>query len=157
MIVTINTDASFHPKYKVGAYAFWIVCDKGRIQRSGPLRMADNSLEAELKAIANAVHTLRCSDIRGIHKIIINCDCVKAFCRVSITNPDPVGRHIATMLNEIKSANGVKGKKKKIHEFRHVKAHVKQIEDARTWVNDWCDTEAKKQLWIKIKAENKLE
>jgi len=61
------------------------------------------------------------------------------------------------MLNEIKSANGVKGKKKKIHEFRHVKAHVKQIEDARTWVNDWCDTEAKKQLWIKIKAENKLE
>lgn len=25
--ITINTDASFHPKYKVGGFAFYIVCD----------------------------------------------------------------------------------------------------------------------------------
>lgn len=36
-------------------------------------------------------------------------------------------------------------KNKAIIEFRHVKAHT-GINDKRSYVNDWCDLEAKKQL-----------
>lgn len=38
MLVTINTDASFHPKYKVGAFAFWVVSNQFKITKSGYLK-----------------------------------------------------------------------------------------------------------------------
>src|SRR5690554_1870512 len=74
MWVTINTDASYHPIHKVGAYAFWIVSNQGRIMKSGPLREARNSCDAEAKCIANALHTLLKSDWVGVTRVLINTD-----------------------------------------------------------------------------------
>ena len=70
MIVTINTDASFHPEYSIGAYAFWIVCNQGKIVRSGELKKAENSTDAEIRCIANALHCLKRSHFTGISKIV---------------------------------------------------------------------------------------
>ena len=47
MIVTINTDASFSIQQKVGGYAFYIVCNRGKILKSGQIKEAE---EAEKKA-----------------------------------------------------------------------------------------------------------
>ena len=39
-------------------------------------------------------------------------------------------------------------------EFRHVKAHS-GINDSRSYVNEWCDAEAKKQMWSKVNSIKK--
>lgn len=48
-----------------------------------------------------------------------------------------------------KLKNTCKTKKNKF-KYRHVKAHT-SIKDSRTWVNNWCDKEAKK--WMKVERE----
>jgi len=75
MTITINTDASYHPVHKVGAFAFWMVCSEGRIVHSGPLKSVQNSQDAELQCIANALHTLWKSTFANIEHIYINTDC----------------------------------------------------------------------------------
>lgn len=153
MIVTINTDASFHHSERVAAYAFWITCDKGRIQKSGVLRSgAVNPTDAEIKSIANALHTLAENMIIGVHKVIINTDCMNA-----VEGINSKGKY-SKPYKDLESSNKCRhiiGKLKGIYgpgliiDFRHVKAHT-HTDTSRNWVNDWCDKEAKRHLWSKI-------
>lgn len=39
-------------------------------------------------------------------------------------------------------------------EFRHVKAHS-GVDDSRSFVNEWCDTNAKREMWSKVNRKLK--
>lgn len=142
MLVTINTDASYHPKHKVGAYAFWIVSNKGKIMNCGPLKEALNPQDCETKCIANALHTLLHSQWDGITRIVINTDSdssIKSIKRKS----KGVNSYCYKLLIQIRKKNGIYGKP--IHEFRSIKSHS-GTDEKRKWVNDWCDRMAKEQM-----------
>lgn len=121
MNITINTDASFCPKTKVGGYAFWITSDLGRIKHSNIFNgVLNNPSEAEMKCIINAVYFLSKKIDIANHNIIVNTDCTSAIKALRIRFP-------------------------KIS-FRHVKGHQKGSLDKRSFVNNWCDAAAKERL-----------
>lgn len=150
MIVTINTDASFSPTHKIGTYAFWIVCNEGKIAKSGVLKKSLTRPEqAEFKCILNALHVVVNSNLKGVTKIIINTDCLNVI-HLANKNKKAIqkyrlaswGNHLVSEMNRLMRTRGWV---KVDLEFRHVKAHV-STSTKRQWVNEWCDQEAKKQL-----------
>lgn len=156
MVVTINTDASFSRKYQVGSYAFWIKCNEFTICKSGMLRKKISRPEnAEFRCVINALHTLFTQKtVEKIGLIVVNTDCMNVIHlinndkeAISRYNLGSWGRHMVLTYNLLRSKH--KHLKTKI-EFRHVKAHTQKIEDGRTFVNDWCDKEAKKHIKLYI-------
>lgn len=153
MIVTINTDASWHPKYETGAFAFWIVCNDFKITRSGVLRKKCSRPEiAEFRCLINAFHVLFTQDVSKVKKIIVNTDCLNI---IHLLKKDKKaitqyrlgswGNHLVMQLDLLMG----KYKSKIEVEYRHIKAHT-TTEGAKNWVNDWCDKSAKAALWASI-------
>ena len=150
-IVTINTDASYHSGHKVGAYSFWIVSDFGRVCYSGVLKQASNPTSAECMCIINSLVALKKQKWEGLAKIIINTDSLNATYifkreksnieRYRLQYGDNLFHFFRKSIIELPPI-----------EFRHVKAHTTNS-DARSWVNNWCDEAAKKQLWNFINAK----
>ena len=141
MLVTVNTDASFHPDSKHGAYAFWIVCDEFRLKRSDVFKTkCRNPDDAEARCIINALSALKNRpDIR----IIVNTDSLNAI--ALLTNNK---KHIRRYMGNRKWTHITKAFKKlnlSNIEFRHVKAHSGKG-DKRSYVNEWCDRKAKSEL-----------
>lgn len=147
MLVTINTDASFHPNLKYGAYAFWAICDDFKITKSGVFRRkCIDPDDAESKCIINAL-TVVLKSHTDITKIIVNTDSLNAIAyltkdkkhvskyRLSASKM----RQFQQCLLDLKIPASVK------IEYRHVRAHT-GLNDSRSYVNEWCDMEAKKQL-----------
>lgn len=154
--ITINTDASFNSDYKVGGFAFYIISDVFKIMKGGTFKVQPkNSIEAEIMAIANAVYTLlQAPELRETKLIVINSDCLNAFRRITLKNPDLVGRKTAKLIKELRNKTAQRGAILPDFEFRHVKAH-NGTPDARSYVNDWCDRTAKKYMRETV-AELKL-
>jgi hypothetical protein len=159
MIVTINTDASWHRVEQWAGFAFWIVCNEGKICHSGVLKKRVSRPEiAEFKCILNAIHVLGKLNYKGIGKVIVNTDCLNV---IHLVNNDKKaiaiyglaswGRHLVgeyeMLLRKIKIP-------KKRFEFRHVRSH-ESTETARQFVNDWCDRNAKEALIKKINSLRK--
>lgn len=151
--ITINTDASFNQQHKVGGYAFYIVCDHFKIQKSGRFKKhPSSSNEAEMMCIANALYTLSVQpDLPETSLIIINSDALFVFNQVKKKSKSPVGRSTAKLLRTVKSKTAFRGVVDPKFEFRHVKAH-NGVSDSRSWVNDWCDKEARK--WMRYAVKN---
>lgn len=57
------------------------------------------------------------------------------------------GKVVAKKLRKVRERTGFPD-----YEMRHVKAH-NGTPDARSWVNDWCDKEAKKMMRVAASAE----
>jgi len=139
MLVTINTDASFNPDLRIGAFAFWMVCNNNRLFGAGVLKgIIQNSQEAEFKAVLNALHYLKDkSQWSGITKAIINTDCMDVVHCVNGTRKPSkwaieVQKHFTKVRADLR-----------IHiEARHVKSHS-GTDEKRKYVNDWCDRKAK--------------
>lgn len=157
MLITINTDASVKDGF--AGYAFWIVCDSGKIQKAGKLKnKVHGSTDAETMCIANAIHTLKHSKFNGISKIIVNTDSQhsidllsnKTRCRTNTEMFNIVEECRYNMMELcLKLGRSIRDVDS-IFEFRHVKAHNGK-KDARSFVNDWCDKEAKKYCKLRIK------
>lgn len=150
MIVTINTDASFTFKHQRGTFAFWMVCNRFKIQKAGILRKKCSRPEiAELRAIINAVHILGKENCAGVTKIIINTDCLNAIHILSDDTKAIKRFQLASFGTMLRFRFEEVLRSHKIHripiEFRHVRSHTDNT-DARSYVNDWCDTEAKKKM-----------
>lgn len=158
MLVTINTDASFHPKLKYGAYAFWAICNDFKITKSGVFKsLCHNSDDAEAKCIINALQVVLSTN-NNISSIIFNTDSLNAVSIIEGRKKDlkcyrkwypsihvPIRQKYLSIVSAFQ---------KKINapikiEFRHVKAHS-EIKDARSYVNEWCDSQAKQQLRKKV-------
>ena len=156
MIVTINTDASFHPHHEVGAYAFWIVCNEAKVLKYGALKSCKNSLDAEIMCIANALTALNNTEInfQFVHKVVINTDCTDAI--QGIENKGKYKNKSKNLDSRIVAQEVMKKiRKKSSHlgfDFRHVPAH-RGTTTPRAWVNEWCDIHAKKALWEMINSK----
>lgn len=161
MTITINTDASFHPIHKVGAFAFWIVCEQGRVINSGPLKKVKNAQDAELQSIANALHVVFKSSWTDIKHIYINTDCqwgIEAVTKGKRMNGClETVKKIQTIINHLVKKYEYRRKKSKFKSFiswRYVAAHS-EGEDKRRWVNNRMDQMAKEAMW-KIVNQNKI-
>jgi ribonuclease HI len=151
--ITINTDASFNRKNGVCGFAFYIICDFFKITKGGAFKgRASSAMEAELWAMANALHTLEAqADLPEVKKaIIINSDCLWAFRQISLKSKNEAGRKVAQILKRLRKKTANRWGIRPAFEFRHVKAH-NGTPDARSWVNDWCDKEAGK--WSRIASK----
>ena len=147
--ITVNTDASFHPELKVGGYAYYIVCDLFKIQKSGMFKKnPKTAMDAEMMCMANALHCLLVQkELPNTKWIVINSDCLFSFEKIKRKSQNEVGRKVAEILREVRQKTSMPK-----YEFRHVKAH-NGTPDARSYVNDWCDKEAKK--WMR-KAKDEI-
>lgn len=152
--ITVNTDASFHPQHKIGGYAFYIVCDLFKIQKGGMFKNNPKTpMEAEMMCMANALFTLLSQkELPSTKWIVINSDCLFSFSRIGRKSQDDIGKKVAEMLRKVRIQTSYNNLIMPKFEFRHVKAH-NGTNDARSFVNDWCDKEAKK--WMR-KAVNEL-
>jgi ribonuclease HI len=149
MNVTINTDASFSNKHKVGTYAFWIVSNLGRITMAGPLnKQCTDSTDAEMKSILNALTAVSWNQelMAKAKTIYVNTDSMNA---IHLFNDDKE----AVKKFRLKSHNHLVVKFKLLKTlftgktifFSHVKAHH-DTDSKRSWVNDWLDTAAKEEM-----------
>lgn len=145
--LTINTDASYSHKYKVGTYAFYIVCDLFKIQKSGYFKVKPKSpMDAEMMCMANALATLNAQkELPVVKLIIINSDCLYSFEKIGLKKKNETGRVVAKQLQQVRNKMAFRGVILPKFDFRHVKAH-NGTPDARSYVNDWCDREAKKWM-----------
>jgi ribonuclease HI len=155
MLCTINTDASFSKYHKMGGYAFWAVSNTFKITKSGAFKAkCTDSTDCEIKCIINALMTVL-HGCAGVTRVIVNTDSMNAihiltndrdaqkrWCRGVKIN----GKYRAAYHKVLSGA-----KSRAVIEFRHVKAHTGE-DSARSWVNEWCDTEAKKAMWRKVNA-----
>lgn len=155
MLVTINTDASFNPKYKIGGYAYWMVYDGKRLKRGGLLKSCENNIEAEVKAIANALYRLIKTDFKLVSGIIINTDCENAIHLITgetkskNQNISDTVSAIREYILKLKLIHGIVKPDFDYIDLRHVKAHTKAT-DKRSYVNDWCDRVAKDFIKLEI-------
>lgn len=144
--LTINTDASFHPINKSSGFAFYVVCNSFKIQKSGKFNTdVSDSLMAETKCIGNAIATtLGRKDLPQVNTIVINTDCLPAISKINYSDED-----YCIKIRELIELLKIRTKCSTL-KFKHVKAHSGK-NDARSWVNEWCDKEAKKWMRKKIK------
>lgn len=158
MIVTINTDASYHHDLKIGSFAYYIVCNEGKKQHAQVLKDARSSLDCEMKAIVNALHVLFKSEFKQIRYIIINTDCKFAINAFKGTHPrhEDVIKKYHSIVSKLRKKYDIKSRKymeKPFLEFRYVKAHTIGA-DNRSKSNNRCDEAAKKVLWQHINNKN---
>lgn len=144
--ITINTDASWCSKTKVGGYAFYIICDLFRIRKSGSFQTPClSSDEAEARCIANALHTLVSQkELPETDFIILNTDSMACIRKIGNHNDIKVYRIINECVTKLKSRL-TKDEISPSFQARHVKAHTNK-NDARSHVNKWCDTMAKQHM-----------
>lgn len=160
-IATINTDASFHPWHKVGAYAFWIVYQGHRMKQWGPLANCKSPHEAEIMALGNALYALSKSKFDDVKYVVINTDCQHAISAIRDSDKkyykgaDAAIKTCQNIIKELKKRYKPapsKFRNKPFLSWRYVKAHS-EGENARLWVNNWLDEHAKIALWESIKQK----
>jgi hypothetical protein len=143
MTVTVNTDASYCHTHKVGSFACWIKCEMGKITKAGPIKDPKNSFDCEIKAIANALYILKNSwfNTGSIHFIYINTDCIAVKGHIGLRKYSVEGKFIAETIRDVINPDYL-NIGKEYYSIRHVKAHT-GASDPRSYVNEWCDSQAK--------------
>jgi len=164
MLITLNTDGSLDWGAKEGnpgkaGYAYWISSNIGRFKKYGRLPNCDNSMGPELAAIAKGIYFIRNHpELKNTTKIIVNTDCEPAIYFVNYEGKNAKNKrhkgklqniarhHIRRMIRK-----GYNDLHKVKVEYRHVKAHTKDLSEARKYVNDWLDKKAKEGRSLKLK------
>lgn len=164
--VTVNTDAGYSYKYGIGTFAYWIRGTGERLHGSGILKnkpslFKDKPYECEMKAIINALTAIRKTNHPPIIGFIFNRDNIK-------TKSSKSGNELERMLykeiqhfrkdaeNRLGDKFAILTKKQKQYAiFRHVKAHS-GVDDKRSWVNEWCDSQCKLRFkkWLQNNTVN---
>lgn len=150
--IVINTDASFHPDHKVGAYAFFIQCDHFKIQTSGIFKKGTpkDSNEAELMCIGHALTTLLERDyVPYSQELMICTDSLNSIEEI-VKQDTNVGRNVNKLWQQL-----IKRTRSKRNEMMHVPSHSHD-QNPGAWANEWCDTEAKELMRQNIPEENKV-
>ena len=132
---TIISDASYCHRSKAAGYGTWISADGiDRIRKAGIIAGSPaNSTEAELKAVMIGMwYAYRV----GVRVMLIQTDCL-AVVEVVNRSTTPGQAALRRTLKDAIEAHmpGVEISAK------HVKGHTTN-EDARSWVNRWCDYHA---------------
>lgn len=142
-LTTIITDASWCPKTNAGGWAAWVVNSGTRQKKSGVLRKYVGSFEAECAAITNGFFVAHKTGLlvrKG--KVIIQSDCTQAL-EVLIDQGRTSNPAVSKMIAQLAEYHHLY---KYEIEARHVRGHQNPNKDARTYVNNWCDREAKRHM-----------
>lgn len=144
--ITVNTDASFSKEEKVAGYAFYIVCDLFKITKGGIIKSnVETPQDAEMMCMANALYSLlKQPSLPSTNLIIINSDALTTFEKIGLKKKG-VGKRVAEILRQLRKEASYREVVMPKFEFRHVKAH-NGTPDKRSFVNNWCDKEAKKWM-----------
>lgn len=131
MRATVITDASFCHTSKAGGWAAWIAYDGGpKGQHSGMFRSRPpNSGTAELQAALNGIWL---AYQNGARDILVQTDCTSIVHAV---------QGVGGYANDYAVAKREHFPQAKVR-AKHVKGHS-DTQDARSWCNRWCDTQAK--------------
>ena len=142
MRATVITDASHCPQSKVGGWAAWVRVDghPDPIRRHGTFREQPRTSEhAELYAAANGLYL---AQRHGATTVLLQTDCMAV---VNAINRDgvvpPLTRTLWDMWDAAMVLMGWQGDLR----AQHVKGHTTH-EEARFYVNRWCDEHAKKAM-----------
>lgn len=120
---TVITDASWCPNTKAGGWATWVAMNKGRIKKAGLFKeLADTPTQAELWAALNGVWF---AVEAGATEVLVQTDCQGVVDQIN-----------KAQIPDLKYFQGM------TIIARHVRGHTK-VQDARSFVNRWCDTEAR--------------
>lgn len=153
---TINTDASHTDKGNIGAWACWIKSSHYLIKEAGLFPMpVPNSSVAELMAFEQALLLLdrlvSSQDFLRHHrdkgKILLYVNTDSLWTIHALQGVIKRSKHLA-IARRIKSLT-----EDYIVIARHVKGHS-GVQDTRSWVNRWCDTQAKGLLRKRIEELN---
>lgn len=146
---TVITDASWDSRTLAGGWAAWIRIDgvRGPIKGSGPLlKLPDQADTAEIMAAINGMHVARS---HGAGPILLQTDCLLV---VRMINRQARMKQMTRWQGYTEQAGldlgGLTAK--------HVKGHT-TIDDARSYVNRWCDTEAKRHMRLVRTRLNSLD
>lgn len=127
---TVLTDASWCPHEHVAGWAVWIVCNNERYKRYDAFfEKVANAQEAEIKAIINGVHIAK-RVFNPDHYHVVS-DCTGAMTALQGKGTTKEWQNILTNITGDAMVT-----------FKHVRAHTKG-NDKRSWVNNWCDFNAK--------------
>lgn len=167
-IATINVDASFSKQYKVGTYAYSIVCDEFTHVYSGPIKSnVSNPNEAEAAAICNALHFFIANKdfllSRGLYfdRIVINTD--NKYCTYTINKKAAAENNglfavAYNLIEQIRINNHVPARIKFAH-IRYIAKHQRSSmtkKKANQRAIEFCDKQAKFEMGKRI-AQIKLE
>lgn len=152
--ITINTDAGFYPFDKIGSFSYWIVSDGLLLKGSGLFKDSCNSsTEAETRSMVNAVAILLQSnfDFSGVRNIYFNRDNIHA---KAGKNGTEAQKKLTSLIKKLKTKCSTK-LYPEVH-YRHVRSHT-NVNDKRSYVNQWCDSECTRQLrnWKQQQLLNK--
>lgn len=142
---TINTDASYSHKHKRGAWAYWIKGnDNFHVKKAGMFpQELHSSFVAELLTFERALQEINAivpPAHRGAVILYVNSDSTFVLHTVDGTIKSksrlnqPIIQAIQHIIKDYKII------------ARHVKAHTGNLEESRSWVNDWCDRAAKAEM-----------
>jgi len=150
--VTINTDASLSGDCSIAAGAWWIKSEHFdlAVKGSSLLPPAANSSIAELLTFEKAIDVVNAAvgDFpRDRVRIYINIDSVWVINALRGLTKKSAHRKIAQAVQD-----KIKGYELDI---RHVKAHTNDLSTKRSWVNDWCDHQARQLVREEIKNRRK--
>lgn len=139
---TVICDASWCPNTRSGGWACWVNInyDDGghsRVTRSGIFRhRARSSNHAEQMACLNGIFL---AYSYGARDILVQTDCLNLVTSQGSTTHPKSMREYEDAHNKYWSDANIT--------WRHVKGHnLGTVQDRRTWVNDWCDKNAKRMM-----------
>lgn len=130
MKATVIADASFCPETKAAGWAVWIAADNGKHKTSG--RFKAQPISSGAAEVLAALNGIVLAYAMGARDILIQSDCIEVGSMVT------KGKWDYAMIRSTRFPDA------KVR-YRHVKGHTKD-EAARSWVNRWCDEEAKKHM-----------
>ena len=136
---TVITDASHCPKTGAAGFGAYIRIDghPAPFQYSGPLKPPTHSSTfAEVRA---ALIGIWYAAKLGATDVLIQSDCMTI---IHLANGRCKSAGLVALWREAMLRPDMQVRL----EARHVKGHI-AIKDARSWVNDWCDKQAKKHMY----------
>jgi len=142
MRVTLMTDASHCPKWGAGGYGFWCASDRGKLPGGGALQgVIKDSYEAEMKAVANAMHTsIKAGLIADSDTLLIQLDNLGVVnCINGLNKPRADVAKVLQYIFQLGKQFNLTIKAK------HVKGHTNRTEN-RYVANGHCDERAYKGM-----------
>lgn len=134
---TSMTDAGFCPRLRIGTYAVWLRIDglPAAVRASGVLASDPaNANEAEVYAALCGVWL---AQRRGAREVLVQSDSMAVIEAVRGTH-----RLYAPLWRAELQEHGLHDM---VVRAKHVKGHT-NVDDARSWVNRWCDAQCRSQL-----------
>lgn len=138
-LATVITDASFCPKTKAAGWAAWVRIDGEAepVKRYGELKTpVDRAQHAELLAAVNGIWLAM---KYGATEVLVQTDCLE------VVHLLEGKTRKASLISRFTLALREAGVEHIMRSGRHVKGHT-TVEDARSYVNRWCDEKAKSAM-----------